>query len=228
MQEVNLHWRPRLLLYAASMATILGAIATLRGSFQQEFWFSVVIGSVPMIPLLSTKSPRDFRRSCLIVGVPFFAIAVFLALAALFWLVPSALLVIIAAFANHPSRRLDGWIFGSIGVFVFIVTIVFWSVVIYQDENPPPPNAYVVSLQNSFFEQPNFSALTVPDGSGIGYKVTGVHNVAEDAGNVYSSMIVCFGSHLSPADRKALRNHLLSLPGVRTASLKRDPSHIRC
>ena len=123
--EERPHLRPRLLVIGATATALLGFFAPGEVDGRADVIFRVVVGAIPAIPLLA-RTPQTFRRICVIEGLLLIVIGFLGAIGGLFILIPSAMVLITAAFVNPNLSRWPARILGTIGAAVIVATTAAW------------------------------------------------------------------------------------------------------
>ena len=111
----------RLLVVAAVAMALLGFFAPGEIDGTPDVVMRLVAGVIPAIPLLA-RAARTFTWTCLIEGPLLIVIGFCGAIGGLFILIPSAIVLIIAAFAGPTSSRWRARILATSGAVVIMVT----------------------------------------------------------------------------------------------------------
>ena len=115
------HLRQRLLVVGAVATALLGFFAADPVDGTADAVVRLVAGVLPAIPLLARTS-QTFRKTCIVEGLMLIVIGFWLAIGGLFILIPSALVLILAAYAGPTSSRWQARIFTTAGALVLIAT----------------------------------------------------------------------------------------------------------
>lgn len=119
------HVRQRLLVVLAMATALLGFFAADPVDGTGDAISRLVAGVLPAIPLLA-RNPRTFRKTCVIEGLTLIVIGFWLAIGGLFILIPSALVLILAAYAGPTSSRWHARILTTAGALIAVATGALW------------------------------------------------------------------------------------------------------
>ncbi len=119
--EAKPHLWPRLLVVGAVATALLGFFAPGGVDGTGDAITRLVAGVVPAIPLLAQVS-RKFKWICLIEGLLLIVIGFCGAIGGLFILIPSGVVLVIAAFAEQTASHWRARILGTTGAVILVAT----------------------------------------------------------------------------------------------------------
>ncbi len=187
-------------LVTAGVLTALGLVTPLGGVFLG----TAVAIAVPLLPL--RDQPKAFARACLVIGVGLLGWALVGAVIGMFLFVPTALLLIGAAFAE-PGNRPGRWWVAVTPVAVAAAVAAFYLQPPDADNEPPP--YFLATLDSRGVQQAELERRT-PDLRERGATRIEVY---ERAGRL--ELTVGMPDHFAPGQSQAqLGEEIRRLPGV--------------
>lgn len=194
------HWLQR---STAGLATLLMVAMTALGATAPLGSMVLLLPLVAVAGTLFVRERDAFRTLCIVVGGFGFIVGMLLFSFGLFVVVPSAIVLLLAAWADPRRSPAVAWAFAALAVMVTALALTATGWVAYN--NLRPEYAYSVEIPGPLYRE---------DGLAEDLWQHGVTGITESPVGSMNRVEVMYDDSLTGPERAALREVLKAIPGA--------------